>query len=297
MRTYLLVLFWATALLALNFTVELENEFIDELPLNGLRFLGYFALYSIAYYTAVLIVLSRVSKEERKEKLSKKFWIVSLGGILIYSADTGFLFHKQLLDFIGEPEQLYRFNYAVLSNSIEFITIALPLFLVNRLFIHNRQDNLGINKKEIELKPFFVLLLMIAPFIFISAYEKGLNNYYPTFRYASAANTLGVPVWVPASIYELFYGLDFFNVELMFRGFMVVGMVAILGRHSILPMTVFYCSIHFGKPMLEAISSLFGGYILGAIAYQTRAIWGGVIVHIGLAWMMELSAYIVKHCI
>ena len=83
-------------------------------------------------------------------------------------------------------------------------------------------------------------------------------------------------------------------VELMFRGFFVIGMSSVLGREAVVPMAVFYCTIHFGKPEAEAISSLFGGYLLGAIAYQTRSIWGGVIVHIGLAWMMELVAFFVK---
>jgi hypothetical protein len=76
---------------------------------------------------------------------------------------------------------------------------------------------------------------------------------------------------------------------------MVIGLMQLLGRSVVLPMAVFYCSLHFGKPLAEAISSLFGGYVLGALAFQTRAIWGGVIVHMGLAWMMELSAFWVKN--
>lgn len=294
-RTYALVLLWALILLTVNFTINLEDDFIDMLPTNGLRFLGYFSLYFVSYYTTVLIALSRLAKKERNDLLNRKFWLISLSGITIYSLDTGFLFHKHIIEYMEVPDKLYRFCYALLSNAIEFLTIALPLFLVNRYFIPTCDDNLGINKKEIELRPFFVLLLLIAPFIFFSAYEKGLNNYYPTFRYASTASTLHVATWVPLSLYEFFYGLDFFNVELMFRGFMVVGMSALLGRHALLPMAVFYCTIHFGKPLAEAVSSLFGGYILGAIAYKTRAIWGGVIVHIGLALLMEFSAMLVKN--
>jgi hypothetical protein len=54
-------------------------------------------------------------------------------------------------------------------------------------------------------------------------------------------------------------------------------------------MAVFYCAIHFGKPMAECISSFFGGIILGVITYNTRTIWGGVIVHLGIAWLMEIG--------
>ena len=92
--------------------------------------------------------------------------------------------------------------------------------------------------------------------------------------------------------YELAYGLDFVTVEFLFRGFMVIGMIGVLGRQAVLPMAVTYCFLHFGKPAGEAISSVFGGYILGVIALETRSIWGGIIVHAGIAWMMEIIAYV-----
>jgi membrane protease YdiL (CAAX protease family) len=102
---------------------------------------------------------------------------------------------------------------------------------------------------------------------------------------------LNVPEWVTALTYEIAYGLDFITVELLFRGFLVIGMIKILGRNAIVPMAVIYCMLHFGKPMGEAISSIFGGYILGVVAYETRSVWGGIIVHMGIAWLMEIIAY------
>ena len=54
---------------------------------------------------------------------------------------------------------------------------------------------------------------------------------------------------------------------------------------------VTYAAIHFGKPIGETISSIFGGYILGALAYQTRHIWGGVIVYICIAMTMEVMGF------
>jgi membrane protease YdiL (CAAX protease family) len=81
-------------------------------------------------------------------------------------------------------------------------------------------------------------------------------------------------------------------VELAFRGFLVIGMARWLGTRAVLPMAVMYCVLHFGKPMGEAIASFFGGYILGVLALRSRSIWGGVVVHLGLAWMMEFAAYL-----
>ena len=64
------------------------------------------------------------------------------------------------------------------------------------------------------------------------------------------------------------------------------------GKDAILPMACFYCTIHFGKPLGECISSYFGGIILGVVVYHTRSIYGGLLVHLGIAWLMELGGYI-----
>ncbi len=78
--------------------------------------------------------------------------------------------------------------------------------------------------------------------------------------------------------------LIFFTIELFFRGFIILAFIKYGGKNVILPMAVFYCTIHFGKPVAECISSYFGGLILGAIVYNTKSIWGGLIIHLGIAW-------------
>jgi membrane protease YdiL (CAAX protease family) len=112
------------------------------------------------------------------------------------------------------------------------------------------------------------------------------------YKTSGAHGHLGVPEWITTAIYEVAYGLDFITVEYLFRGFFVIGMITVLGRGAVLTMAVLYCVLHFGKPPGEAISSIAGGYILGVVAYETRSVWGGVIVHMGIAWTMEIVAYL-----
>jgi hypothetical protein len=57
-------------------------------------------------------------------------------------------------------------------------------------------------------------------------------------------------------------------------------------------MATMYVFIHFGKPLGETISSFFGGIILGVIAYETKSIIGGIIIHVGIAWLMELGGFL-----
>ena len=100
------------------------------------------------------------------------------------------------------------------------------------------------------------------------------------------------PGWLYKLLFELSYGSDFFSVEIFFRGFLVIGFIKWVGKDAILPMACFYCTIHFGKPMGECISSYFGGLLLGIVAYNTRSIYGGLMVHLGIAWLMEIGGYI-----
>ena len=44
----------------------------------------------------------------------------------------------------------------------------------------------------------------------------------------------------------MFYLFNFFNIELLFRGVLVIGMVHYLGPKAILPMVVTYAFLHFG---------------------------------------------------
>jgi hypothetical protein len=68
-----------------------------------------------------------------------------------------------------------------------------------------------------------------------------------------------------------------------------------LKQDVILPMAATYAVLHFGKPLGETVSSVFGGYLLGIFAWKGRNIWGGVFIHMGVAFFMELFAFLQKY--
>ncbi len=55
-------------------------------------------------------------------------------------------------------------------------------------------------------------------------------------------------------------------------------------------MIVPYCMIHYGKPMPETLGAIGAGLILGTLAMRTKSIWGGVLIHIGVAMTMDVLA-------
>ena len=150
----------------------------------------------------------------------------------------------------------------------------------------------GISTKAFKWSPYLGLLCLMIPLIAAASTQPDFLAVYPKLKYLHYDHQAVGHRAIFALAYELSYGSDFLTIELFFRGFLVLAFVRFAGKASILPMAVFYCTIHFGKPLAECISSFFGGIILGVITYHTRGIWGGLIVHLGIAWLMELGGYL-----
>ncbi|MEI2737439.1 MAG: CPBP family intramembrane glutamic endopeptidase [Chitinophagaceae bacterium] len=150
----------------------------------------------------------------------------------------------------------------------------------------------GIKTKGINWTPYLIMLLLMLPLIAAASTQADFLAVYPKLNtIAGISNEPGLQWWHKL-LFELSYGSDFIGIELFFRGFLVLAFVKWAGKDAILPMACFYCTIHFGKPLGECISSYFGGIILGVVVYNTRSILGGLLVHLGIAWLMELGGYI-----
>lgn len=150
----------------------------------------------------------------------------------------------------------------------------------------------GLTTKNFKAGPYFLLLLCMVPLIVLASTRPDFLHAYPKVRSIYFLNGYTKPVWPWGLLYEISYGLDFLSIELFFRGLLVIGLVRYAGPYVILPMAAFYCTVHFGKPLGECISSFFGGLVLGVIAWRTRSIFGGLIVHLGIAWLMELGGWL-----
>ena len=133
--------------------------------------------------------------------------------------------------------------------------------------------------------------------IFIAAQFPHFTDYYPLYKTTGGqfvSKIYGIPESYLQIIYEFFYVTDFFNTELIFRGFFIIGLSKLIGKHAVLPMVATYAVLHFGKPLGETISSVFGGYILGILALYSKNIWGGIFLHGGSAFLMEVFAFMKK---
>ena len=279
------------ATIALNYYFNFEDEVIDAYYGQSIRAFYYFLLYAFAYYATALLYTS--FRQQWHWWSSPSFWIRSLFCLAVLGFDKSFHYHNYFIQTYL-PAETWAYWIRLGKQMMGILTALLPLYLFYRLVDKQVESFYGLTLKNFDAKPYAVMLLVMIPLIAIASFNAGFLHTYPRYVETNVAAFWNVPGWAPALAYELAYGWDFVSIELLFRGFMVLGMGIVMGRAAVVPMVVTYAFLHFGKPLGETISSIFGGYILGVIAYQSRSVFGGVLIHVGVAWLMELAAYVQK---
>jgi len=283
---------WLVILFVFNYTLDFEDSVIDTYAGSPVRWLWYILYNGLGYFGSLAVVYYLYHKQLR---LSAKFWVLIILGILILTFDrSAYRYLGWIRDWF--PIELFRLHYRTVSNAQSLVTILLLLFFV--LQWDRPKENIGfygLKSKGVNFRLYGLLFLLMIPIIGLACLLPDIQEYYPVYARAGGnkwAGYLGISeVWA-VLLFELSYLLDFISVELFFRGFLVIGLSRYLGKSALLPMVTLYAMLHFGKPIGEAISSVFGGYILGVLAYETRNIYGGIVLNGGIALLMEVFAYI-----
>jgi len=142
---------------------------------------------------------------------------------------------------------------------------------------------LGIGELGQHWKWYLLLLTPILIFVVLASYRQDFFNHYPFYRLANRS-------WFDFLAWELIYLSQFVFLEFFFRGFMLKSLKPAFGVNAIFIMCLPYLMIHFSKPWLEATGAILFGLFLGVLAMRSRSIWGGVVVHAGVAVSMDVAA-------
>lgn len=172
---------------------------------------------------------------------------------------------------------------------LKALCLIVPLVIFWFLANRRRTSLYGLGKPE-TWRPVNYLLLLMIPLVLLAAAQPSFLSVYPKARLLYAISTPDVFSRWYYLVFEGSYGLDLFSMEFFFRGFLILGMLRICKTNSIIPAAVFYCTVHFGSPVGECISSYFGAMLLAFVALRARSIYPGVVLHLALAWGMELAA-------
>ena len=73
--------------------------------------------------------------------------------------------------------------------------------------------------------------------------------------------------------------LDLFGWEFFFRGFILFAFVRKFGVEALWLQAVPFALAHIGKPEIETLSTIFGGFAFGWVAYRTRSFVYPFLIH------------------
>jgi hypothetical protein len=228
------------------------------------------------------------SHYRREEGLDRRaLWVFATSGAVLLTAKffcvtdfiTGFPAVRQLLRDLPHS-QLYPLLYWALTSVLNYCL--LPLFVIKCICRADLRDfGIHIERGGELFIMVAVILAAIFPFIFMASTTEPFLRTYPFYR--DEIYTIGSLI-----LWEAVFGLQFVALEFFFRGFMLFGLARFIGSYSIYVMALPYMMIHFTKPFPEAVISFFVGIVLGTLALYTRSLYGGVVIHVAVAWSVDL---------
>lgn len=169
-----------------------------------------------------------------------------------------------------------------------FTFILLPWLVIRFLFKEKMADfGWRWNQVSQHWRGYLLLLSPILVFVVLVSFGEDFVNHYPFYGLAGRS-------WLDFLLWELLYMSQFIFLEFFFRGFMLNALRPALGANAIWVMCVPYLMIHFPKLWLEASGAILFGLFLGILALRSRSIWGGVLVHAGVALSMDIAALLRK---
>ena len=116
-------------------------------------------------------------------------------------------------------------------------------------------------------------IVLTAPVLWLVARAGAMQQYYQP-------SVTGLP-------WNTF--LDVFGWEFFFRGFILFAYARRLGPNAIWLQAVPFALAHVGKPEIETLSTIFGGFALGWMAYRTRSFVYPFLLH----WFMASFVIVV----
>ncbi len=281
---YLFVVAMAVAMMVSQVHFHVYDWLINPSYDHGTSMLVLPLFYITVYYT-VLIPTTLMHGEGWRLK-QWQVWVLPVLLVTINGAAQGFNGYQEWINatsFTIREKAYMRLVSAFLFRSVAIV----GLLCAFKWATSGRPGLYGFKRSSHLLRIYLLAFAVLIPVFVVVSGTPQFLDYYPKMKIAHYSGCFGLANWQLVLPFELCYANDFLGVESMFRGAMVIGLARWLGPRAVLPMIVTYMSIHLGKPDLELMSSIIGGYLLGILAYQTKHMWGGLIVHLVIAMLFE----------
>jgi membrane protease YdiL (CAAX protease family) len=141
----------------------------------------------------------------------------------------------------------------------------IPMFFILVVFHENPKDygfSFGDWKAGIVIT--LGAIILIAPILWlVGRGDASMQNYYKPLVTGLPWSTL----------------LDLFGWEFIFRGWLLFGYARKFGPEALWLQAVPFALSHMGKPELETLSTIFGGFAFGWVAWRTKSFVYPLLIH------------------
>lgn len=134
--------------------------------------------------------------------------------------------------------------------------LVIPLAVILLVFRENpAQYGMALGDWKAGLLLTLLGMVLIAPVLWLVGHGGAMRSYY-------RPQLIGLP-------WNTF--LDLFGWEFLFRGFVLFAYARRFGPEALWLQAVPFALAHIGKPEVETLSTIFGGFAFGWVGYRTRS--------------------------
>jgi membrane protease YdiL (CAAX protease family) len=198
--------------------------------------------------------------------------------------------HHPRLVKLWKYDELYGFGWWVFTRVFGYVGVPFPVWKI--CFPRDSLLDMGLRVRGFFQHAwiYLVFLGVVVPLLLLVSRQPDFGSYYPFYRASSRS-------WFDLLVWEAMYFVQFFALEMFFRGFWLGALRRSFGSGAIFSMAVPYCMIHFGKPFLEVNGAIIAGIALGSLSMKTKSIYQGFLVHITVAGLMDWLALSHRHAL
>ena len=281
---YLFAVLLAVAIVVAQVRYGIYDLIIEPTYSDGTSMLRIPLIYTGVYFLVLITSLAIHGELWRLRRW--QVWVLPTVLLFIDGAGQGYFGYMAWAEAHGATakDRAYLALVGVFAFRSVFIVLSLCVF---RWLVEGKFGLYGLKRSGKYLRVYALIYVVLLPMFLAVSLTPQFLSFYPKMTITTVDGALGWERWQLIGVFEAFYANDFIGVEGMFRGALVIGLARWLGCRAVVPMALAYMCIHLGKPDLELISSVIGGYILGILAWRTRHLWGGIIIHLGIAMFFE----------
>jgi hypothetical protein len=158
----------------------------------------------------------------------------------------------------------------------------LPAAALGLFFSNDLKDlGLGLGDWRLAVAVAALYLPLVAAGTWVLSDGTAFQQQYPHHTPATRS-------WTVFLIYEALFLFYWIGWEYLWRGFVLFGTAPTLGLYAIFVQALPFAALHVSKPWPEAVLSVVGGIVLGALVWRCRSFWIAVPIHAAQMMLLDL---------